>query len=77
MWDPNIRYVLVVLSRYPYFACRYPYFACLTSGTAVVLPVPTEEEISDEFEGCQDRVSPCTVAEVDNSKLHTLVDLTK
>ncbi len=60
---------------YPYSSRRYPYFARLTSGT-VALPVPTEEGISDEFEGCHDHVSPRTVAEVENSKLRTLVDLT-
>jgi hypothetical protein len=65
-----------LVSRYPYFARRYPYFARLTSGT-VALPVPTEEGISEEFEGCQDPVSPRTVAEVENSKLRTLVDLTE
>jgi hypothetical protein len=76
MWDPNVSYLLVVSSRYPYFARSYPYFAHLTSGT-VVLPLPTEEGISEEFEGCQYQISPRTVAEVENSKLCTLVDLTE
>jgi hypothetical protein len=53
-----------------------PNFARLTSGT-VVLPVPMEEGILDEFEGGHNRVSPRTVAEVENSKLRTLVDLTE
>jgi hypothetical protein len=39
--------------------------------------VPTEEGISDEFEGGQDPVSPRTAAEVENSKLRTLLDLTE
>ncbi len=39
--------------------------------------MPTEEGILEEIEGGQDQVSPCTVAEVENSKLRTLVELTK
>ena len=39
--------------------------------------MPTEEGNSDEFEGGQDQVSLCTVAEFENSKLRTLVDLTE
>jgi hypothetical protein len=76
MWDLNVSYVLVALSRYSYFTRRYPYFARLTSGT-VALPVPTEEGISEEFWGGQDPVSPRTVTEVENSQMRTLVELTE
>jgi hypothetical protein len=51
-------------------------FERLPSGT-VALPVPTGEGISDELEGGEDPVSLRTVAEVENSKLRTLLDLTE
>jgi hypothetical protein len=53
-----------------------PYFTRLPSGT-VALPVPTEEGILEEQEEGEDTVSPCIVSEKENSKLRTLVELTK